>query len=162
MSVNNDPVSIENLKGAIDLAKEAIRALHLANGGAVVGLLTFYGNIAAQGKFARISVNGIALSLEFFAFGLVFGIATSMLAYLSQIMVATFDETPWELRFRFSAMTTAGISLCLFVAGVCEAGLSFRPTEISPARVASRAARAAPLGSRPLSSKPMIGSQANP
>lgn len=125
MAVSNNPVSIENLKGAIDLAKEFLRALHLANGGAVIGLLTFYGNIAAQGKASTIAVDRLALALNLFAWGLTAGLVTSALGYLSQLIVATCEGSHWETRLRHTAIACAAISIGLFVAGTYQAGESF-------------------------------------
>ncbi len=136
MPVNNDPVSIENLKGAISLAQECLRALHIANGGAVIALLTFYGNIAAQGRAAMISLEPLTTALNFFASGLVCGLLASALGYVSQLEAATKDRSPWEIRFRWLALASATGSLVLFSAGTIEAGRSFNP--VKPAGVAAQ------------------------
>jgi hypothetical protein len=109
-----------------------LRALHLANGGAVIGLLTFYGNIAAQGKASTIAVDRLALALNLFAWGLTAGLVTSALGYLSQLIVATCEGSHWETRLRHTAIACAAISIGLFVAGTYQAGSRSPPRQPPP------------------------------
>ena len=137
MAVNDDEESknegerrqhelrIENLKGTIDLAKEGLRALHLANGGAVVALMTFYGNIAAKGSASTIAVDQLACALNRFAWGLIAGLVTSAIGYLSQLEAATKRDGGGEILYRYLALVFAAISLGLFAIGTYQAGESF-------------------------------------
>ena len=74
---------------AFTYAGIAIRGIFVANGGGVVAILTFTGNLWARSDPAAASVaSGVAASTRFFVYGMAAALATSFAAYLSQYFFA--------------------------------------------------------------------------
>lgn len=69
----------ERLKYANEYAQAALKGLFLANGAAIVALLTFIGN-----KEAHFGARGIWWAFFWFSLGLASVIATNVLGYISQ------------------------------------------------------------------------------
>jgi hypothetical protein len=95
MAVDPSKVGIVNLKGAIDLGQQTLRSLGFANGGAVVAILTFYGNVVKDGAKVPIDVRWVTAALETFAWGLGLAVAAACAAYVGQIFVATNQPDDW-------------------------------------------------------------------
>ncbi|MFI4949601.1 MAG: hypothetical protein ACHP7A_01015 [Caulobacterales bacterium] len=89
MAVPDNAVGVENLKGAIDLGKQVLKSLELVNGGAVIAILTFYGNVVKDGSRVPIDPSMLSSGLRWFAGGLVLAVAASCFAYLGQLTEAT-------------------------------------------------------------------------
>lgn len=67
-------------QATVDLALTGFRSLLIANGGAMIALLTFVGNYGEN----LVVETGLWWSFSFFAAGLACGLAAMLLAYLSQ------------------------------------------------------------------------------
>lgn len=117
----------ENLRGAISLGADAIKSLILVNGGAVLALLTFYGNVLARfPNQGAIDKSWLAPALCNFASGVAWAVASSILAYVSQLITATMHErVRTEIAMRGVAIAAGLISTGLFVLGVYQAAKSF-------------------------------------
>ena len=133
MAVNGDPVSIENLKGALSLGAQTVKSLEIINGGAVLAILTFYGNAVKDGAKVPFDRACLSLSLVIFAVGLAFAVAAACCGYVGQVTVATNEpDTPMDEKGRRAhlarqlqtskrtirvALVLALGSLVMFVAG---------------------------------------------
>jgi hypothetical protein len=117
----------ENLRGAISLGADAIKSLILVNGGAVLALLTFYGNVIARSPIpVALDKSWLAPALCNFASGVAWAIGASICAYLSQLITATMPERRnAEMGVRTTAVLAGLISTGLFVYGVYQAARSF-------------------------------------
>lgn len=117
----------ENLKGAINLGAQTIKSLELVNGGAVLALLTFYGNVAVGAPAAvDIDRSWLTPALLNFASGVVWAVLCSILAYLSQLFSAT--KPTWgrtEQVLRAGAILAGLVSAGLFVLGVYDCAMAF-------------------------------------
>jgi hypothetical protein len=71
--------ALERLKYQVDFSQAALRNLQLVNGGAMIALLTFIGNIDGG-----LDNRSIFWSFVWFGLGLNFGLAAYLGAYLSQ------------------------------------------------------------------------------
>ena len=119
-------LQIENLKGAISLAIEGLKALILINGGAAIGILTFYGNTLKDGNNLHIAKCTISTALNTFGFGVGSAIFAFILAYLSQLISATAQSpNTAEIGLRYASIALATSSAACFIWGVCLAGISF-------------------------------------
>jgi hypothetical protein len=115
--------------------------LELVNGGAVVAILTFYGNIVKDGADVPIGAPEIAQALGYFAGGLGAALVASVCAYLAQLFVATCEpdksiskevddayrtrRTDLSNRMILAALLAAAVSLILFGVGVWRAMIAF-------------------------------------
>lgn len=119
---------VENLKGAITLAVEGMRSLILVNGGAAIGILTFYGNVLSKNPQA-ILLNQWALqvSLASFGFGVLAALLCSLCAYIAQRIAATGGPAlaHKEMPFTYSGVALALASAIFFFVGLITAGLTF-------------------------------------
>ena len=105
---------------ATQYAIEGLRALTLANGGAVVAVLSFAGSAGAD----RIKPALVAASLMWFVAGLVLALLTMLLAYLAQ-GAATHDWNRRSTVFEGTATALAFISVVLFAVGAWTAQSGF-------------------------------------
>jgi hypothetical protein len=117
--------NLENLKGAIALGGQAVKSLELVNGGAAIGLLTFYGNAAAKNPQTSIDVWWLKLALVSFAMGVALAVLTSILAYISQLISATENPSDAEVNWRLGALTAGISSAITFVLGVIFVAVAF-------------------------------------
>jgi len=117
----------ENLKGAISLGLQTIRSLELVNGGAVLALLTFYGNVATNSSATiKIDVTWLNPALLNFASGVVWAVSCSILAYLAQLYTATKPEWSFvEQVLRTCAIVCGLVSVGLFALGVYDCAMAF-------------------------------------
>jgi hypothetical protein len=151
MAVENTPVGVANLTGAIDLGKQVLKSLELANGGAVIAILTFYGNVVKDGARTPIDPSLLALGLYWFAAGLALAITAASLAYLGQFIEATATpavtgvnlqaeaqaeaaQARFGVTLRWLAIVAALLSLAAFVTGTYSAGRSFSAAPADPTR----------------------------
>lgn len=81
----------DRLKHQVDLAQATIRSLTLINGGAIVALFTFIGNLDANGALL-VDPPQIKRAFLAFAFGLMFAMASSFGAFLSQYWYALTSQ----------------------------------------------------------------------
>lgn len=135
----------ERVRFQASFAEKMLNALMLANGGAIVGLFTFIGNVAGK-KDAPIHINATPLWVAFacFVIGLALTLGAHVLAFLSQQMfyyqameeVERYDRTlamnelqvdrSAELANNAKGLRYYGIGIAMAVAGVilfvCGAG----------------------------------------
>lgn len=74
-----------NLKEAFEFARFTLKMMLLINGGAALSILTFYGNIGADGAGAKLHAGWIAISLVRFAIGAGAAVIASLVAYVVQV-----------------------------------------------------------------------------
>lgn len=115
--------SIEMFKSVIDSGREALNALVLVNGGAVIALLGFMGATISKGLPAAL---GMQLTLPILLFGL--GVLTGALGfgirYLAQACYALNRKTLGTV-FNVSSSLAAVAGYALFGSGVYVAYRSF-------------------------------------
>jgi hypothetical protein len=137
MAVATDSVSVENLRGAIALGSQTLKSLEIINGGAVLAILTFYGNAVKDHGKVPFDKAQLSQSLVIFSVGLTFAVAASCAAYIGQRIAATsqpdtvMDETSrlkhvasWttaSTRTLHGAIVLALFSLLSFVVGTAFA-----------------------------------------
>jgi hypothetical protein len=117
--------ALKNTDQAIQFAVHATRGAVLINGGAMVALLAFLGNVWAKGS----PVGAFAGSFQWFAIGLLSAIVTSGLSYGAQYCYGENDEkgeaVPWILNlgkgFHVGALVLFLISLGAFGCGSYDA-----------------------------------------
>lgn len=105
---------------ATQYAIEGLKALTLAQGGAVVAILSFAGNAGPD----RIKPALVASSLTWFAWGLASALVTFLTTYTAQGF-ATHDNTKWTNRFEWAGYGFVLASLVLFLGGVLTAKQGF-------------------------------------
>ena len=116
---------IENLRGAIDLGKQALKSLELLNGGAVVALLTFYGNVLSRSNApVPFDKAEVAKGLLCFGMGLGCALLATIFAYVSQLVAAT-TQSRCELHIRVGAVVFGFASAAAFVLGSLYSASSF-------------------------------------
>jgi hypothetical protein len=114
----------ENLKGAIQLASQTIKSLELANGGAAIALLTFYGNSISHGTALKLSLLYLRVGLICFAAGLFLAVVCAIFAYFSQLGTAIRWREATEVRLRLIAIGAGVVSALLFASGVVSSALA--------------------------------------
>ncbi len=113
-------------QSTVQFAIEAIRALLLVNGGGVVALLTFCGNVATSTKGPPlVNLGMISWSLQSFAWGLAAAVAVTFGSYLAQTAF-THTWVKTGIGIQVASVLMALLSLLLFVLGAANAGLAFR------------------------------------
>lgn len=110
-------IRIAGFKEIIGFATLVIKSLILINGGALIALLTFFGNIAGKGHKIP---NNISCPFMLFSCGLGFAILCAMFAYVFQSIEieagkATRLKLSWPLRIISCAL--AVFSLVFFISG---------------------------------------------
>lgn len=158
MAVDPSEVGVQNLRGAIELGQQVLKSLELANGGAVIAILTFYGNAVKGGSEAAIDPVWLTRALGAFATGLVIAILAAAFAYLSQLIAATgepgevgTDATKehadrrkaehWSIALRAIAIGAAFISLAAFGVGTQRSIHALKPPQANCAVTAVSAIR---------------------
>jgi hypothetical protein len=125
MATPYDEWQRENLKGAIYLGAQTLKSLELINGGATIGILTFYGNVLARGELNLIDRATITYALWCFGAGVACAAIASGLGYISQLILAHFPEKIVDVVIRCMAIAFGFASITLFCLGVFFAGISF-------------------------------------
>lgn len=112
---------------ATQYAIEGLRALTLAQGGAVVAILSFAGNAGSE----RIRPALVASSLSYFAIGLSFALVVSLTSFIAQ-GAATHDRKRVSTVFEVAGIVLALASIALFVLGALTARSAFVTQRPSP------------------------------
>jgi hypothetical protein len=116
---------VENLKGAIALATVAIQTLTLVNGGAVISILTFYGNVVAkQPSVILIDRTNLKVALVLFGLGVFAATAAACCAYTSQLASAIERYPKSESAVRTLGIASGVFSALFFLIGVVFAAVS--------------------------------------
>ena len=98
-------------------AHEGIKSLMLLNGAATISVLTFIGNTNDRDV-------SLVYAMFCFAIGSLCGPIAYLLAYLTQLNYGKENNGPaWN--FHRVTYFCIGVGVCLFIAGVVLAGLSF-------------------------------------
>ncbi len=82
-----------SFQGVISFATLSIKSLLLFNGGAILALLTFYGNVLTHPDSTLIDASMLGQSVKSFVIGVIAGLVCSMSAYITQ---ATYLEVEDE------------------------------------------------------------------
>lgn len=115
----NDEHALETYKSLISISTEALKALQLVNGGAVVALLAYLGQASDR---ATLAVQ-IKCPMAFFVLGLVTATATFIPSYLTQLALYNEDIRSAEYKgvrhqtWLNVALLLALISLVAFAVG---------------------------------------------
>jgi hypothetical protein len=138
VAVGSSEVDIENLKGAIQLGQQTLKSLELANGGAVVAILTFYGNVLKEGGAMALDRPSLTKALVVFAGGLFSALLAAIMGYVGQVTVATStpdaSQSPQQqLRHRAVSLLISDWSLRLAVLAVLASASLFVYGTISAA-----------------------------
>jgi hypothetical protein len=109
-------------KAIIDFALMTIRSLILVNGGAIIGIVTFTGNLwGHNGPAAKATAQAISPAVGWFVGGLAAALLTSGLAYGAQVAFAEFGKPQPAKKIgntcRVAAVALAIGSLVCFVVG---------------------------------------------
>jgi hypothetical protein len=128
----------QNNDAAIKTGEVAIRSVILANGGAVVAVLAFLGNLASRPTVSAEQLTQAAGSLIWFAAGVAAGLCSLLSAYLTNLYYANLAfsrrrtwEHPYSADgpqtkryslmssfFHLSSFVTGAASLILFMLGI--------------------------------------------
>lgn len=113
---DNGEKNLEQLKAAVDFAKQAISFAFLLNGGALIGMLTFIGN--AIDKLPKENLTELASSSGLFILGLVSATLASIVAYIAQLNYFKIDSglpgkvvDPTFLRYALIVLLVAAVLL---------------------------------------------------
>jgi hypothetical protein len=129
---------------AIKSGESAIKTVVLANGGAVVAVLAFLGNLTGKAPAGQIS--SVAGSLTYFAWGVAAGLIAMFAAYLTNLHYANREQSylrtdvhpyiqqgPATLGYvrlsttaHYAAILAGAISVALFVYGIYDVGSSIQ------------------------------------
>lgn len=118
MTDETPPLLEHMFQAAVEFAITGIRTLVLVNGAAVISLLTFVGQVWAHDQ-----QNGSAMArilfwpLLLFLTGLVMAVATTLLAYVTQMITTEsgFAKIPPKAKkLRMAAITASILSLVAF------------------------------------------------
>lgn len=127
MAADSSPIGVQNLKSAIELGQQILKSLELVNGGAVVAILTFYGNVVKDGSKVPIDPLWLAAALKTFAWGLAVALGAAACAYLGQLAVATNQPDDWitdDAKRRAYTERANKLSIGLLAAAVAAALIS--------------------------------------
>lgn len=83
----NDDETVKQIQGAaqVAFARDALRGIVLLNGGAIIALLTFFGQAWSKNELqAEVVMARLKTGLLFFVFGALAGIFAQGLAYFAQ------------------------------------------------------------------------------
>jgi hypothetical protein len=117
-----------HFRATIEFAQILLRSLIFVNGGAVVAILTFVGNLAAK-TGVQIQITLLAQSIGDFTIGLGFGLAATFLAYLTMVfqegklgdaISRRLHASAW-----FAGMACGAASFGCFAVGARSALLAF-------------------------------------
>ncbi len=118
-------------RGVFDVAMLAMKSLLVFNGGAIIALLTFFGNFIARNPERSASIVALADSILFYVIGAALALVSTMLTYLTlevilrgrvrkllleKMPMTVFGSWPGHV-LRILAALSGVASFCLFVAG---------------------------------------------
>jgi hypothetical protein len=115
--------SIEMFKAVVESGREALNALVIVNGGAVIALLGFMGAVISKGLPQSLGL-GLTLPILQFGIGVLMGAVGFMMRYFSQACYAT-DKKKCGDAFRWVAISVALIGYGLFGFGIYGAYCAF-------------------------------------
>jgi hypothetical protein len=143
VAVENSPVGLQNLKSAIRIGQQTLKSLELVNGGAIIAILTFYGNVVKDGSRVPIDLQLLTWGLKAFSGGLVAAVLAAICAYLSQLGEATSEpDAPMQpeqaamhkeravalaRKVRFASIIFGLVSCAAFGVGTWCSANSFQP-----------------------------------
>lgn len=110
-------------KALIDLAMTAIRTTIVVNGGAVIAIMAFVGNLLVKDPVVGKALMAVlAPALASFLTGIGLGTLTAMFAYLAQLGFLEWERkdgigSPWAYGLRIAAMVTRFGSFLAFAVG---------------------------------------------
>lgn len=87
---------IESNKGTLQFATLAIKSIFLANGAAAIATLTFIGHKPSADSL--INLENVALSVKWFAIGVLCSIVTAMLAYVAQYVITEASSIEYTVK----------------------------------------------------------------
>jgi hypothetical protein len=112
----------ELLAAVVGFAAAAIRSLFLLNGGAVIALLAFYGDLlAGGGGAATLRPTELVAALALFVTGLIAAFLCAAAAYLGQLAFAEGGRQGLARALRGLALLAAAASVTLFALGAFRA-----------------------------------------
>lgn len=109
-------------RALVDFALITIRSLVLVNGAAIVGIITFTGNMwSKRSPSAEHLAKSIAPAIGYFATGLVLALLTAGFAYIAQVVYVELKRPQPALHvgnwIRAAAILFAVLSLVAFIVG---------------------------------------------
>lgn len=107
--------------GIIEFAKQVIGSLLIFNGGAIVALLTLYGNLLAKASDASVTIPSLTTSITPFAIGVIAGLICAILAYFSQSLYKSGTPSKRYKITYWSGVFVALVSLFAFAYGAWHA-----------------------------------------
>lgn len=115
---------------AYSYAAIGIRSLLLFNGGAIIGLLTFIGNLWKSDDKTKPLAIAMTIPIALFAFGVGLGLATCFASYLSQLSYIDGRRNAWAEGWaewqRIAAIVCGVLSWACLMAGSICAIMAFR------------------------------------
>ena len=114
---------IEMFKAVIESGREALNALVLVNGGAVIALLGFMGATISKGLPPALGLS-LTLPILQFGIGVLMGAIGFATRYLSQTCYSE-EKEKWGDRFKAAAIAAALIGYGLFGCGIYRAYRAF-------------------------------------
>lgn len=125
----NSDENTTQLRGSaqIAFAQDALRGIVLLNGGAVIALLTFFGQAWSKNETqALLVMSFLRTGLIYFAFGALAGIIAQGLAYLSQQYFVE-EHRNWGINFRRASISFAMSGVFFFGYGAVASITHFIP-----------------------------------
>ena len=84
---------LHSFSAVIDFVTLSIKSLLLFNGGAIIALLTFYGNVLSKSDTAKlISAHNLSNAIGFYIIGVGAGLLCSMSAYFTQVLFTELED----------------------------------------------------------------------
>lgn len=116
--------NLEQLKGAIEFAKQSITLCVILNGGALVALLTLLGSIL--NKVDTEIILGLAFASRYFIFGVSLATLSGIIAFLTQLSYFKKEAIGLTSKLnptvmRFTLLTCLVMSLLCFLFGAIYA-----------------------------------------
>lgn len=116
--MDDKEVSAELYRSVLAFAQQAINFCFLLNGGAIIGLLTFLGNVPPTGSAVAL----FRVSIAFFVLGVFLATLSSIVGYLTQF--AYFKEQLRDARpFPMRGTDLRRTLMLLLVLSVCSFGM---------------------------------------
>lgn len=117
-------------RGVLEFAQLAIRSLFIANGGAILAILTFVGNLWAKDKAGPLA-GAMLQPMQWFMAGTALALTTALVSYLSQVAFIELprrdgQRTPLTaIWLRWVAIGAGAGSLAAFCTGAFMAARAF-------------------------------------
>lgn len=117
---------LQREKMGIDLGINSMKSLVLVNGGAAIGILTFYGNVLTKGDVVQIDKGDISTALTFFGYGIVLAVAAAGFAFIAAAILVPKPYSWYDTALKGIGAFVGFISVLAFASGVYYSSLSFR------------------------------------